>query len=202
MITPIIMESDLDLVREKVATLRSRGESRVHIDIGDGLFSELITISPADLQEISMQKLKIDFHLMVDDVTEYIEECVALSPNRIIGQIERMGSQERFLESVAAYGVDGGLALTLNTPIEAIEKPALKATSTVLLLAVPTGTSGSIFEMRTLTKLKELRSIYKGPIIIDGGINPTTYRLVIDAGASEVGVNSSYWKGEFAYGQS
>lgn len=202
MITPIIMESDLDVVREKIDSLREKGESRVHIDIGDGLFSDLLSISPADLQEINLGEINLDIHLLVDDPTEYIEECVALKPKRLIAQIERMGSQVRYLETVKDYGTNvlGGLALKIETPIEAIEREALSLASAIILLEIPPGTSGSKFDMRVLPKIKELRKMYSGQIIVDGGINPETYKLATQAGADEAGTNSSYWRGEFNHG--
>ena len=195
MITPIIMESDLEIVKTKVLQLKSSGEKKVHVDIGDGLFSDLLSIAPADLQELDLTNLSMDLHLLVDDPTEYIEECVALSPTRLISQIERMGSQVRYLETVRAYGIDtlGGLALKIETPVEAIEPEALELASAIILLEIPPGTSGSQFDMRVLPKIKELRKIYSGQIIVDGGINPETYKLVMEAGADEAGANSWYW---------
>lgn len=195
MITPIIMESDLDDVAAKILTLKERKIDRVHIDIGDGMFSEMISISPADLQEIDTSNLKIDIHLLVDDPTEWIEECITLNPDRVIGQIERMGSQELFLDSVANYGKAGGLALSIDTPIEEVEEGALKKARVILLLAIPSGTTGSQFDERVLNKIRELRQIYDGNILIDGGINKETYKKIIKAGASEAGANSAYWKG-------
>lgn len=196
MITPIIMESDLSVVSAKMLALKERKEDKVHIDIGDGLFSDLLTISPADLQEVDTAKMKMDIHLLVDDPLEWIEECVALNPKRVIGQIERMGSQALFLESVSGYGFEGGLALKIETPIEEIEEEVLATCKTILLLAVPAGTSGSSFDERVIPKITELRKIYSGGILIDGGINKATYKHVIEAGATEVGANSAYWKGE------
>ena len=54
MITPIIMESDLGEVERKLGILREKKADRVHIDIGDGLFSDLLTIAPADLQQFDL----------------------------------------------------------------------------------------------------------------------------------------------------
>lgn len=200
MITPIIMELEQDVVADKLAKLHEKKMNQVHIDLGDGLLSELITIAPADLQQYDLEGLEIDLHLLVDDPMEYVEECVALSPRRLIAQIERMGSQTLFLETVAGYGVPAGLGLGINTPIEEIEPEALKMCNTILLLAVPMGTSGSPFDKRVLQKIMELRKIFAGSILIDGGINPTTYTQVLAAGANEVGANSAYWKGEFNHG--
>lgn len=196
MITPIIMESDLSGVEEKLSLLRARGIDNVHFDIGDGLFSDLLTISPADLQELNTSHMKMDIHLLVDDPTEWVEECVALNPKRLIGQIERMGSQTLFLELVSSYQFIAGLALEIGTPIEEIEEEALKKAKVILLLAVPAGTSGSKFNEKVIEKIRELRKIYKGNILLDGGINKNNYDLIIKAGATEAGANSAYWKGE------
>jgi ribulose-phosphate 3-epimerase len=196
MITPIIMESDLAVVSAKMLALKERKEDKVHIDIGDGLFSDLLTISPADLQEVDTAKMKMDIHLLVDDPLEWVEECVALNPKRVIGQIERMGSQALFLESVAGYGFEGGLGLMIETPIEEIEEEVLKKCKTILLLAIPVGTTGSPFDERVIEKIKSLRKMYAGNILIDGAINKETYKQVIEAGATEAGANSAYWKGE------
>ena len=197
MITPIIMEADLAMVRAKLLALKEKKMDRVHIDIGDGLFSELLTIAPADLQELDTVKMKMDIHLLVDDPTEWIEESVALQPKRLIGQIERMGSQTLFLASTESYGVQGGLALEIGTPIEAIEKDSLTKARVILLLAIPTGTTGSPFDARVIDKIKQLREIYSGSILIDGAMNPETFKQVTEAGASEVGTNSAWWRGEW-----
>jgi len=197
MITPIIMEADMGAVSAKMGLLRDKGEQRVHFDIGDGLFCDLLTIAPADLQTINLSGLGIDFHLLVDDPVEWIEECVALSPKRIFGQIEHMGSQKIFVDTIEGYKVEAGLALKLETPIEAIEEEVLKYVKSILLLEIPPGTTGSTFDMRVIEKIKKLRERFAGSIVVDGGINPETYQLAIGAGASEAGANSAYWKGVF-----
>jgi ribulose-phosphate 3-epimerase len=197
MITPIIMESDLKVVTAKMLSLKERKIDRVHMDIGDGLFSDLLTISPSDLQEIDTANMKMDIHLLVDDPSEWIEECVALNPKRLIGQIERMGSQVQFLDTIESYKCAGGLALEIHTPIEEIEKEALDKARVILLLAVPAGTSGSPFDEHVIEKVKELKKIYSGAILIDGAINPNTYTMIIDAGATEAGANSAWWRGDF-----
>ncbi len=196
MITPIIMESDLGEVERKLGILREKKADRVHIDIGDGLFSDLLTIAPADLQQFDLSEIKMDIHLMVDDPTEWVEEAVALKPARLIAQIERMGSQKLFLESVESYGIEGGLGLKIETPIEEIEGEVLTSCKTILLLAIPAGTSGSPFDEMVIDKIKQLRKIYKGSILIDGAMNKATYKMVIEVGATEAGANSAYWGGQ------
>ncbi len=194
MITPIIMESDIEIVSKKLTILQNQRAKRVHIDIGDGLFSDLFTIAPADLQQFDLSYLEMDIHLLVDDPSEWIEETVALKPARLIAQIEHMGSQGFFVDTVADYGIKPGLALEILTPIEEIEQDVLNKCSVILLLAIPTGTTGSPFDVRVIEKIKQLRKIYAGSILIDGGINDETYNTVIKSGASEAGENSAFWK--------
>ena len=201
MITPTIMESDIQEVGRKLASLEEQKAKRVHIDIADGLFCDLLTIAPSDLQAFDLSKIKLDIHLLVDDPAEWIEESVALVPSRLIGQIERMGSQISYLEQVEGYKVEGGLALRIETPVEEIEQEALIKCKTILFLAIPPGTTGSPFDERVINKIKELRKVYDGKILIDGGINEETYKKVIEAGASEAGANSAWWGGDFGEGE-
>ncbi|MFH1244656.1 MAG: hypothetical protein V1487_03780 [bacterium] len=197
MITPIIMESDIEEVKRKLAVLETRKVERIHFDIGDGMFSDLLSVTPRDLHPFNLTKMKIDLHLLVDDPREWIEECVALSPKRVIGQVEHMGEQKAFIEAVEGYGAEAGLALKIETPIEAIVSELLEKVKTILLLEIPPGTTGSLFDRRVLGKIGELRKIYSGRILVDGGINPETYKWAMGEGASEAGANSAWWRGDF-----
>lgn len=196
-VTPIIMESSDVIVGTKLAELREKKINKVHIDIVDGLFADLLTIAPADLQQFDLSSFQLDLHLLVDDPMEWVEECVALKPKRLIAQIEKMGSQQLYLETVGGYGVAGGLALKVETPIEEIEEEVLKACPVILLLSIAPGTSGNPFDERVIPKIRELRERYNGSILIDGGINPVTYKQVLEAGASEAGANNAWWSGKF-----
>jgi len=194
---PIVMESELAEAKRKLEIIKEREERRVHLDVGDGLFSEMWSVSPADLTEVKMWDLEVHVHLLVDDPSEWIEECKLVKPSRVIGQIERMGNQELFLEKVRKIGSEGGLALKIETPVESIKKEVLTECKVVLLLSVPAGTSGSEFDKRVIDKIKELRERYLGKILVDGGITPIIEKQVVEAGADEVAANSAYWRGEW-----
>ncbi|HBD02478.1 MAG: ribulose-phosphate 3-epimerase, ribulose-phosphate 3-epimerase [Microgenomates group bacterium GW2011_GWC1_46_16] len=197
MITPIIMESELGEVKAKLELLREQQIEQVHFDIGDGLFSELLSITPADLGGADLGKMQIDFHLLVDDPMEWIRECATVKPKRIIGQIERMGEQMGFLAEIENWGITGGLALGIGTPVTELEREVLDKCKVILLMAVPVGTSGNKFDERVLPKIRELRRRYAGAVLVDGGINKETYKLAVEAGASEAGANSAWWRGEW-----
>lgn len=198
MITPISLESDIDVVRGQIDRARRIGATRFHIDIIDGLFADNITVAPADLQALDLSEINVDFHLLVDDPAEWLEECVALKPARIFAQIERMGSIEYFVQALRSYGtVQVGLGIGLHTPIESLTDAILGQTDAVLLMAIEPGFGGSPFHPEVLPKIHELRSRWDGWIVIDGGITPSRYTQVHLAGASEAGANSALWKGDF-----
>jgi len=137
-------------------------------------------------------KMQIDFHLLVDDPMEWIRECATVKPKRIIGQIERMGEQMGFLAEIENWGITGGLALGIGTPVTELEREVLDKCKVILLMAVPVGTSGNKFDERVLPKIRELRRRYAGAVLVDGGINKETYKLAVEAGA-----NSAWWRGEW-----
>lgn len=198
MIVPISLESDIEVVKDQVEKIRTKKEKRIHIDIIDGLYADNVTVAPADLQAINFGGIELDLHLLVDDPVEWIPECVALTPTRIYAQIEKMGNIEYYIETLREHPeVKVNLGIGLDTPVESLGAETLNKIDGVLLMAIEAGFGGTPFHEKVLPKIKALRSRYEGEIFIDGGIDPTRYKEVLAAGASEAGANSAYWKGEF-----
>jgi len=197
MIVPIINESRVKEVKRKLEMVRGVVE-RVQIDVADGLFTDHLTIGPKDLLDYDFGEMEVEYHLMVDDPTEWIGECVEAGAKRIIGQIERMGSQGLFVEEVESSGkVGAGLALEYTTPLEAIEREMLVKVKMILLLSIPTGPAGGVWQEGILKKISSLRERYQGEIFIDGGMNPQRYREVLAAGATTAGSSSYLWKDDW-----
>lgn len=192
-IIPDVLEVDVSDIAQKVELVKESFE-RFHVDIIDGLFVDNLTVSLGDLKGIDFGELKLDLHLMVDDPVAWVEECVELKPGRVIGQIERMGSQREFVDWVKGYEVGVGLAVDLYTPVSSIEMEVLSDVDVVLLMSVKAGNSGQKFEKTVIKKIEKLREGYDGLIMVDGGMNDKTYEKVIEAGADEVAMNSYLWK--------
>ena len=53
-------------------------------------------------------------------------------------------------------------------------------------MTVHPGKGGKRFLRGMLSKIKKLRKMFKGPIEVDGGINPQTGRLAIRAGGTDL----------------
>ena len=191
-IPDVLLRDPVD-IQAKITAVAGLAE-RFHVDIIDGVFADNLTVTPADLGGVDFGTLAIDLHLMVDDPTSWVGECVAIKPGRIIAHIERMGRQRVWVDAVRTYSPAAvGLALDLFTPVSSLDEEVLEGATAVLLMSVKAGYSGQAFHPQVLAKVRELRSRYEGRIIVDGGVTPEVVPSIAQAGADEVAVNSYLW---------
>ena len=172
------------------------------IDINDGTFLSNKSVTPEELQGITTN-LKLDFHLMVDNPTIWIDRCMAVGAARIIGQTEYMTNERDFVEKCQRVGVKMGLALDINTEISRLDPTILSDLDVILVMDYPAGMGGQVFNDLVLPKIKNLVEIrltfnYKYHICCDGGINEETAAKVKQAGADEITVGKRLFSGDLA----
>ncbi|MBU0569680.1 hypothetical protein KKB40_02765 [Patescibacteria group bacterium] len=205
-IIPAILTDDINELKEKLALceevhLTSPGLiERVQIDIIDGIFADNKTIDPSVLANFDTD-LKIDFHLMVDEPVNWVEKCVGLGADRIIGQIERMSSQVEFVGKVTSVGLKVGLAIDLATPVSKLDSLILNDLDVVLVMSVSAGFGGQKFDPSTLLRINELNKVRSRDnmsfaICDDGGITLEWIDDVRREGADEVSIGERIFKGD------
>jgi ribulose-phosphate 3-epimerase len=175
---------------------------QVQIDIIDGLFVNNQTIDPSVLS-IAKTTLALDFHLMTNEPIDWVDRCIQARAKRIIAQIENMSDQMAFINKVKKFGLDVGLALNIDTPVENIKAEALANLDTVLLMSYPAGFGGQPFNKKVLEKVKRLLELkqtnnYHYTIGIDGGVSEENIKSIILAGVGEVTVGSRLFMGDLA----
>lgn len=199
-IIPTILTNDPNELREKIEIL-TRGNRqlirRVQVDIVEGEFANNKTVSVEALASINTDLL-IDVQLMVPEPVSWVEKCVEVMADRIIGHVEQMSDQNEFIARVGSEGVGVGLGLDIHTPVKAIGE-VLSDLDVVLLMSVEVGFGGQEFDERVLMKVAELNQIRKDKnlrfnICVDGGINEGNMLALLEAGADEVAVGKSLWK--------
>src|SRR3989344_1592782 len=167
-------------------------ERWVHIDVTDGKFTSYKTWNnPAELKKLQVTsyklQVKFEIHLMIEKPEWFIGDWLKSGANRAIINYEAM----EFKENSMLFGESVVLALKPETPAPRILETAEYAKQ-ILLLAVPPGPAGQVFDMATLGKIKFLRAKLPSVTIeIDGGINPETARECNRAGA-DILVSASY----------
>jgi len=185
----------VDLVKQSEGKVQ-----RVQIDIIDGAFVDNKTVLPEALNSIETD-LKVDFHLMVKEPINWVEKCFRAGADRIIGQVEMMGSQSEFTKKVQSLGCQVGLAIDLNTPVKDFDPVVLTNLDVVLVMSVLAGHGGQEFDERAIDKIKwldKVRTRDKTPFRIcdDGGISFEVSSKVHYTGADEVVIGRKLFVGD------
>lgn len=198
-IVPSILTAEMEVLTSQVKMAGSFKPSarRVGIDIIDGYYADNITVALEDLEGADFGHLKIDYQLMVEEPIDFLGQCFQAKADRVLAQIERMGSKALFLEAAEEYPFEVGWALDLYTPVEELSDDELEAVSSILLMSVKVGFSGQEFNGGVLEKIKKLRERgFGGDIVVDGGLNAETISFCLAAGANQFCVTSAIWKHE------
>lgn len=84
------------------------------------------------------------------------------------------------------------IALNPGTPLCIDDPQILPLLDMVLIMSVNPGFAGQTFMESVIPKIEQLRSIYRGDIAVDGGINDQTAPYVVKAGANVL-MTASYF---------
>jgi ribulose-phosphate 3-epimerase len=102
--------------------------------------------------------------------------------------VEVLPHLNRTIAAIKALGVQAGAVLNPSTPIGAIEEVAGDV-DFVLLMSVNPGFGGQRFIRGSLDKIRRMRALLdragsRAPIEVDGGVDLSTIRDVVAAGAN------------------
>jgi ribulose-phosphate 3-epimerase len=149
---------------------------RIHIDIADGMFTPNRLI---DIENVWWPGgVRADLHVMYRDPFEHVEALLALRPQLIIVHAEAEGDFLAFAAECHHHGIEVGVAILPETPVEAIA-PALGIIDHVLIFSGHLGHFGGHADMSLLGKVQQLREL-KPQIEIgwDGGVSDTNARAL------------------------
>lgn len=191
-IAPSILSADFSRLDREIRKVERAGADMLHIDVMDGRFVPNITIGPVVVKYIRrVTNMPLDVHLMIEDPQNFLDAFTRAGSDMITMHIETIdpGSYALYAKRLKAKGVKPGISLNPATPLSKI-KGLLKYADFVLVMSVNPGFSGQEFIPSALTKIKELRSIFKGDIAVDGGVNDKVAGSIIRAGANILAAGS------------
>lgn len=166
----------------------------VHIDFMDNIFVPNKSISPSVIAKYP-NDLHKEAHLMVTHPLEWINELVKAGFEKIIFHIESQDDPEKCIEYIKGEGLEVGLAINSETPIEKLE-PFLNKIDIVLVMGVIPGFQGQKFNPDALEKIKLLKSKQLTAAIgIDGAIKDDNIKEAVSSGVDFVTVGSYLLKG-------
>jgi ribulose-phosphate 3-epimerase len=122
---------------------------------------------------------------MIENPKNFIDDFVNAGSDMITVHIETVSIDEikRLKAKLSKKKIKFGISLNPATPLAKIRK-VLNFIDFVLVMSVNPGFSGQEFIPKALPKIRQLRSIFKGDIAVDGGVNDKVAGKIIKAGAN------------------
>jgi len=188
-ISPSILSGDFSQLGNEIKKLEEGGADLIHIDVMDGHFVPNLTIGPPVIKSLrKYTKLPFDVHLMISPVHKYIKNFADAGSDIITIHPEATKDLKESILLIKKLNKKVGLSLNPNTEINIIESQ-LNNIDLVLIMSVFPGFGGQKFIPETIKKIKDLKEIkdknnYSFDIEVDGGINFSNSKDVINAGAN------------------
>ncbi|WP_286906408.1 MULTISPECIES: ribulose-phosphate 3-epimerase [Clostridium] len=198
-IAPSILSADFAKLGEDIVAIDKAGADFIHIDVMDGNYVPNISIGLPVIKSIRKYTEKtFDVHLMIEEPGRFIDDFIAVGADLITVHYEADRHVDRTIQYIKSKGIKAGIVLNPGTPVSMI-KDLIPALDMVLIMSVNPGFGGQKFIEYSLDKIaevKELSEKYNKDLLIqvDGGIDVSNIKKVVDAGANVIVAGSAVFK--------
>ncbi|HTY57321.1 MAG TPA: ribulose-phosphate 3-epimerase [Bacteroidota bacterium] len=188
-IAPSLLAADFADLRGQIALAEKGGADWIHLDVMDGHFVPNITIGPPVIRSLRRHtSLPFDVHLMIQNPDLYLEEFRSAGADSITVHYETCPHLHRTVQKIKSLGARAGVCVNPATP-ESLLSGILADADMVLIMTVNPGFGGQTFIGSSLDKIRRTaalaRGLHPGILLeVDGGIDHSTARSVVEAGAT------------------
>ncbi len=195
-LAPSILAADLAHLADQVAAAVAAGADRIHVDVMDGHFVPNISFGPVIVRALrSVASVPLEVHLMISEPDRYLNAFAEAGADTLIVHQEGAIHLNRTVQEIHRLGLQAGVAINPATPAVVLEE-ILPDLELVLVMTVNPGFGGQEFLTGTLPKIRRVRRMIDDvrsncELEVDGGIEPHTAPLVVEAGARVLVAGSS-----------
>lgn len=200
LISPSILSADFACLGEEVRAIDDAGCDWIHIDVMDGHFVPNLTIGPGVVKALRPHTDKpFDVHLMVSPVDNWLESFADAGADIITVHPEAGPHIHRTVQAIRALGKKAGVSLNPATPAKMLDY-LIDEIDLVLVMSVNPGFGGQSFISSQLRKIEAVRKMIDKTgrdihLEVDGGVDPTTARQCVAAGADVLVAGSATFRG-------
>jgi ribulose-phosphate 3-epimerase len=199
-IAPSILSADFARLGEEARAVQDAGADWLHVDVMDGHFVPNITIGPDVVKALRPHvSIPMDVHLMIAPADPYLDAFRAAGADMISIHPEAGPHLNRSLRHIRSIGAKAGVVFNPSTDPSVIQW-MMDDIDHILVMSINPGFGGQSFMPSQLPKIAALRKMIDAAgrditLEVDGGVNPQTAKLCVEAGATALVAGTAVFKG-------
>ncbi len=201
LIAPSLLAADFTNLAEDIEVVNNSDADWLHLDIMDGLFVPNISFGIPVVKAVSsIAKKPLDVHLMIVQPERYIKDFKNAGAYLLSVHYEACTHLHRTIELIHKEGILAGVTLNPHTPVHLLED-LITMVDLVLIMSVNPGFGGQKFIENSIDKVKRLKELIlkknsTALIEVDGGVDDSNAKTLIDAGADVLVAGSFIFKSD------
>ena len=196
LVSPSLLAADFGRLDKDITMVNRSVADWLHLDIMDGVFVPNITFGFPVLKYVNkLSEKPLDVHLMIVDPDRYLERFRDAGASILTVHHEACRHLNRTVTEIRRLGMKAGVSLNPHTPVSVLEW-VLPYLDMVLIMTVNPGYGGQEFIGNSYERISALKKmiIESGNdvmIQVDGGVDTTNAKKLVDSGVNVLVAGSS-----------